>query len=196
MLSVCGRTASQKCGNDTVGPVGEANNPDHDNLRGDLGNEISNVGGRPLRKRGGRVRFFLLILFLAFPTSAIADSHETCIDVLNAPPLIDVLTRNDGHDSYMIDARKSGFGLIGSSCTVEALTEYFETAGWEFVSVTRRSEPSGPVGHQIEFYTDTHAKFCKKGRNLFTLYFRKCVQGVGVNFLEGEISFVTAGGIK
>lgn len=138
---------------------------------------------------------FLLVLVLAFPTFAIADSHETCIDVLNAPPLIDVLTRNDGHDSYMIDARKSGFGLIGSSCTVEALTEYFEAAGWEFVSVRRR-EPSGPHGNPIKFYTDTHVKFCKKGRNLFTLYFRKCVQGAGVNFLAGKVSFMSAGAIK
>lgn len=95
----------------------------------------------------------------------------------------------------MIDAQKSGFGLIGSSCTVEALTEYFEAAGWEFVSVTR-TDPRGPAGNPIKYYTDTHVKFCKKGRHLFTLYLRKCVQGVGVHFLAGKVSFVHAGAIK
>jgi len=55
------------------------------------------------KNRRGQMKLILPILLLAFPTSVIADSHETCIDVLNAPPLVDVLTRNDGHDSHEID---------------------------------------------------------------------------------------------
>ena len=144
---------------------------------------------------------YLLIIFLSFlPSLALAQEEEDdpvseCATVLAAPPFVDILTRNEGSDFHQIDVRDLGYGLVGSFCTVEVLTEYFEAAGWEFVSVTR-SEPSGPWGSPISYYTDTYAKFCKKGRGLFTFYLRGCVQGVGVDFFENKISFVNAGAIK
>ena len=149
-----------------------------------------------MAKSGSFSIIILTLILVGVPISTRADEIKSCIDILNEPPLIDVLTRNDGHDFHEINVRGgSGHRLVGTTCTIEALTDYFEAAGWSFVSA-RTSEPRGPSGGSYKFFTDTYFKFCREGRNLFTLYLRKCVAGAGFHLLEGKISFVHAGGRK
>lgn len=137
------------------------------------------------------MRFFLLILVLAFPASAIADNHETCIEVLNAPPFVDMLTRNDRNDFDKLSPLKSGRALLGLECSVDELTKFFESAGWEFLDYRTRRRPGGPLrsGSGLpDYYVDATAEYCFKQPTLFGMFDYRCRPMASILFYKGRIS--------
>ncbi|PHQ99937.1 MAG: hypothetical protein COB39_00755 [Marinosulfonomonas sp.] len=194
MLSVCGRSATRICDNDTVGPAGEVINLDHDKLYEGLGNDIIKAGGGPLRKWGGRVKLLFIISFLMFPVLAIAqedvDPSSECAEVLAAPPFADMLTRNEGNDFHELSPVKSGRALLGLECSVDELTEFFEDAGWEFrgYETTRLGGPLGADGDLPDYYVDASADYCLKRPTLFGRFGYRCRPSAAILFFEGRIS--------
>ena len=133
------------------------------------------------------------MLFRVSVPSVAQETSGECQDALAAAPFSDMLTKNDGHDFAQLHARSQGTPLIGLSCSLEVLVEYFEAAGWE-LTVSRSYEPIGPAGNEFAHYSDRSVGFCIKGSRLTTWYLRKCLNAVGFNFFEGKISFNRAGG--
>ncbi len=139
----------------------------------------------------------LIALCLAIaPTKAVAqEASNKCRDVLASPPFNDMLTRNDGHDFHLLHAPSQGALLVGLTCSLDVLTEYFEAAGWE-LTVSETYETRGPSGYEIIYYSDQSVGFCMKRRRLMTFFLRRCSNSVGFLFFEGKISFIHAGGRK
>jgi hypothetical protein len=124
-----------------------------------------------------------------------SDEYTECTQLLNSPPLNDVLTRNDRHDFWQLDARKQGAVLMGLKCSHEELNHYFLSSGWEFIE-SRLGKPTGPLGGEFQYYTDSAYIYCHKSRNLINLYLLRCTSSAVLSFFEGEISFVNVGASK
>ena len=123
-----------------------------------------------------------------------SDEYAECTQLLNSPPLDDVLTRNDGHDFGQLDARRQGAALLGLKCSPEELQRYFESAGWEFLK-SDSYEPKGPAG-QIRYYSDSYVAYCRKSRKLINLFLLKCTRVARINLLESEVTNMNVGGTK
>lgn len=137
----------------------------------------------------------MLHLVLASAATAQGVPQEECARVLNSPPIVDVLTRNGGRDFGMLDARQEGRVLVGLECRREDLDRYFRAAGWEFIQL-REGERGGPFGGEIRYYADDTLIYCQKGRNVMTLYLRRCIRSARFSLLEGKVSFINVGTSK
>ena len=145
------------------------------------------------------MKYLLVILFLVFPSLAIAqeegvDQITECAAVLAAPPFDDILTRNEGNDFREFSPLKSGRALLGIECSIDEVTEFFETAGWEFRGYEEWSlaGPSGEKDGIPEFYNDSAVRFCLKRPTLFGMFGFRCRPRASVYFHEGQIVYMTA----
>jgi len=142
------------------------------------------------------------ILILALFVSAIcgvggaySQTENSCRDVLFSPAFVNIISRAQDRSPGELASDRAGRALIGLSCAVEVLEEYFQSAGWEFQQKYTNSgeQRYGPdPGYR---FTEMYY-FCEKSRTVFTLFARKCVQSARVYFYEGRISNIDAGAVK
>jgi len=132
--------------------------------------------------------FGLAVVGVTGASAQESDDYAECAQLLNSPPFVDILTRNEGHDFHEISSQKSGQKLLGVACSVDELTEFFEDAGWEFERLTEISS-TGPFGVPgAEYYSDASARFCLKRPTLFGMFDYRCRPVAKIDFYEGRIS--------
>ena len=143
------------------------------------------------------MKYLLIIQFSLLPALAFAqeegvDNISDCAAVLAAPPFLDMLTRNEGHDFSEISSPENEQKLLGIECSVDQLTEFFEDAGWEFeyFDEYKRVGTSGVTG--VKFYSDSSAHYCLKRPTLFGMFDYRCRPIVRIDFDEKQISNLTA----
>jgi len=130
------------------------------------------------------------LALVSVPGASAQESNEyaECAAVLASPPFVDILTRNEGHDFYEIAYPKNAQKLVGLECSVDELTEFFETAGWEFERLTENSL-TGPFGVPgAKYYSDASAHYCLKRPTLFGMFDYRCRPIARIDFYEGRIS--------
>ena len=145
------------------------------------------------------MKYLFVILLTFFPLFAIAqeegaDPVTECAAVLAAPPIDDILTRNEGRDFDKVSSMEGRGVLLGLECSVDDLTFFFENSGWEFLEL-QVSSVIGPFGQGLGipvYYRDSSASYCIKEPTLFGLFRYRCRARVVVLFYEGRISHLIA----
>ena len=145
------------------------------------------------------MKYLLILSFLILPSLAIAQEEGAhpiteCAAVLAAPPIVDILTRNEGRDFLQIAFMEGREVLLGLECGVDELTEFFEKSGWGFEGF-EESRPLGPLGARLgipEYYSDSSASYCIKRPTIFGILRYRCRARVRVLFYEGRISHLIA----
>jgi len=119
-----------------------------------------------------------------------ADPDADCAAVLAAPPFVDMLTRNEGKDFLELSPLESGRALLGLECSVDVLTAYFESAGWEFLGyeTQKLGGPLGAGGELPDYYVDASASYCLKRPTLFGMFGYRCRPITTILFHERLIS--------
>ena len=145
------------------------------------------------------MKYLLILLLLMFSSLAMAQNEGAepiteCAAVLTSPPIVDILTRNEGRDFLQVSRMEGRGVLLGLECSVDDLTYFFENSGWEFLDF-QVSSVIGPFGRGLgipEYYRDSSASYCIKRPTLFGMLRFRCRARVVVLFYEGRISHLIA----
>ena len=141
------------------------------------------------------MKYLALLLFLISSSVAHAQTeapnpNASCGPVLQEPPFVDMLTRNDGYDYGELNSDSLGVSLLGIVCSRDQIMDYFSSAGWEFKGESFIAGESGPPSDRYK--QDYSIAFCKVRAWPWRWFLYRCEAIAGVTFFEGQIVRVVA----
>ena len=140
------------------------------------------------------MKYLLVIAILFLPRLAAAqdenvDPYVECAELLNSPPLNQLLIQNDGNDYGKIN--ELGKSLLGIECSRDQITNYFLRANWELKMEYEHYSVNGPPDSLFE--ADWGLIFCKPRKLPWRLFFYRCQATSNFYFFEGRVAHISAG---
>lgn len=119
-----------------------------------------------------------------------------CAQLLNSPPLDDLLTGNESKDSHELRSDLLGAALLGVKCSRAQIIEYFLSAGWELRGESHR-QPHGEAGGADNRYKiDYSIAFLKYRKFPQSLIYGRREAIAGFSMFEGRVTHITSGPFK